>query len=75
MKEFPKKLSLPLARDKIFLGKGEMGRLISEYPWERTPLGPISSWSISLITSLSLMLNSQHPMCIGWGKDLIFFLQ
>ena len=49
-----------------------MGELIREFAWHRTPLGPAESWPQSLKTSVSLMLNSQHPIWIGWGPDATF---
>ena len=53
-------------------GAGALGRLIQEYDWSRTPLGPMENWPQSLKTSVDLMLNSQHPMWIGWGSDVTF---
>ena len=53
-------------------GAGEMGALIRDYRWEDTPLGPIDSWPASLKTSVSLILNSRHPMWIGWGPEMTF---
>ncbi len=53
-------------------GGGEMGRLIGEFDWATTPLGPLSGWPQSLRTAVSLMLGSQHPMWIGWGPDISF---
>ena len=50
-----------------------MGRRIAELDWSVTPLGPIESWNDGLKTSLSLMLNSQQPMWIGWGNQATFF--
>ncbi len=49
-----------------------MGRRIREFDWSKTPLGAIESWPLSLRTSVSLMLNSQHPMWIGWGPEITF---
>ena len=57
---------------QTFSEEGEMGRLVREYDWSSTPLGPLQRWPQSLRTSLSIMLCSQHPMWIGWGPDLIF---
>ncbi|HEY9155293.1 MAG TPA: ATP-binding protein, partial [Opitutaceae bacterium] len=51
---------------------GELGKLISRYPWESTPLGPLREWPQSLRTAVSLMLSSQHPMWIGWGPNATF---
>ena len=55
-----------------FSGGGELGRLIRSLDWSRTPLGPIEQWPQSLKTSVSLILNSQHPMWIGWGPEATF---
>jgi PAS fold len=53
-------------------GGGTMGQLIRKYDWSQTPLGPIDCWPQSLKTSVNLILNSQHPMWIGWGEDVTF---
>jgi PAS domain S-box-containing protein len=64
------------ANDKVrrdFLaGTGEMGARIRALDWSRTPLGPIEAWPQSLKTSVSLILNSRHPMWIGWGPQMTF---
>ncbi len=38
----------------------------------KLPLGPIAGWPQSLKTSVNLILNSQHPMWIGWGPEATF---
>jgi PAS domain S-box-containing protein len=53
-------------------GGGEMAARIREFDWSRTSLGPLAQWPQSLRTSVSLMLNSQHPMWIGWGPEMLF---
>lgn len=53
-------------------GGGEMGQLIRSFNWAKSSLGPITSWPQSLKTSISLMMNSQHPIWIGWGPDASF---
>ena len=57
---------------KFLAGGGEMGERIRAFDWERTPLGPIESWPQSLKTASGLMLNSQHPIWIGWGPEATF---
>jgi PAS domain S-box-containing protein len=57
---------------KFLIGGGEMGERIRTFDWLKTPLGPITAWPQSLKTSTGLMLNSQHPMWIGWGPDATF---
>jgi PAS domain S-box-containing protein len=49
----------------------KMGRLISDFDWSNTPLGPIDSWSQSLRTTVSLVLANRFPMLLWWGKDYI----
>jgi PAS domain S-box-containing protein len=53
-------------------GTGQMGALIRSFDWDATPLGPIALWPASLKTSVSLILNSRHPMWIGWGPEMTF---
>ena len=57
---------------KWLAGSAILGRLIREYDWSKTSLGPIERWPQSLKTSISLILNSQHPMWIGWGDEMSF---
>ena len=49
-----------------------MGERIRAFDWEKTPLGAIESWPQSLKTASGLMLNSQHPIWIGWGPEATF---
>ena len=56
----------------IMAGDGEMASLMRQHDWSQTPLGPVSGWPQSLRTAVSLILNSQHPMWIGWGPQAIF---
>jgi signal transduction histidine kinase/DNA-binding response OmpR family regulator len=51
---------------------GALGRLIGEFDWSTTPLGPLEQWPQSLRTTVSLMLNTSHPIWIGWGPETTF---
>src|ERR1035438_8285152 len=53
-------------------GGGEMGRLIREFDWSCHRLGQPDDWPRSLKTAVSLILNSRHPMWIGWGPEMSF---
>ncbi len=53
--------------------KGEMADRIRSFNWSVTPIGPISVWPESLITTLNLALDSSFPMFIWWGGDNIQF--
>jgi PAS domain S-box-containing protein len=55
--------------------EGEMAQHIARFPWSDHPLGPLGpleAWSPSLKTAVSIILNSQHPMWIGWGDQMSF---
>jgi PAS domain S-box-containing protein len=55
----------------LFAGGGEMGALMRSHDWSQTPLGPVSQWPQSLKTSVSIILNSRHPMFVWWGSQYI----
>lgn len=50
-----------------------MGALIRAYDWAGTSIGEPATWPQSLRTSISIMLNTNHPVFIWWGDDLIQF--
>lgn len=54
-------------------GGGEMGALMRAHDWQSSPLGVPESWPQSLRTSVRILLNTQHPMFIWWGSELIQF--
>lgn len=53
------------------VGGGEMGRLIREKDWSRTPLGPIEGWPQSLRTAVGICLASNFPIDIIWGPQAV----
>ena len=48
---------------------GELGDLMRAKNWQVHPLGVASTWSQSLRTTLSIILNSKFPMFLFWGKE------
>ena len=54
-------------------GGGEMGELIRNKDWIKTPLGTHTNWPQSLRTALSIVLHSKFPMFLFWGPELICF--
>ena len=54
-------------------GGGEMGALMRAHDWQSSPVGAPESWPQSLRTGVRLLLNTQHPMIIWWGNELIQF--
>ncbi|MGY3053756.1 two-component system sensor histidine kinase VicK [Pedobacter sp. UYEF25] len=57
----------------LLRGGGEMGELTRSFDWSKTTLGPMQLWPQSLLTILSLLLNSKSPMFLWWGPELIQF--
>jgi PAS domain S-box-containing protein len=54
-------------------GGGEMGALTRAHEWSATPIGAPDSWPQSLRTAVRILLNTNHPMFIWWGPELIQF--
>jgi PAS domain-containing protein len=48
---------------------GETGRLIAQYDWASTVMGPIETWSSSLRTATGMVLRSPLPIVMLWGED------
>ena len=52
---------------------GEMGGIIRSQDWSSTSIGSIDNWPQSLLTTLSIILNSNFPMFLFWGENHICF--
>jgi PAS domain S-box-containing protein len=66
------KINRPTSAD-FLAGGGEMGALMRAYDWSASPLGKPESWPQSLRTAVRILLNTNHPMFIWWGEELIQF--
>jgi PAS domain S-box-containing protein len=66
------KIKRPTSAD-FLAGGGEMGALMRAYDWSASPLGAPETWPQSLRTTLRILLNTNHPMFIWWGPQLIQF--
>jgi PAS domain S-box-containing protein len=55
----------------VLAGGGELGALMRERDWARSPLGPVESWPLALRTAVRIMLTSRQPMFVWWGGELI----
>lgn len=53
------------------IGGGECGALIREHAWSATTLGPITSWSPQLRTTVNNVVNSPVAKVLMWGADHI----
>jgi PAS domain S-box-containing protein len=54
-------------------GGGEMGALTRAHDWSATVIGAPDTWPQSLRTAVRILLNTNHPMFIWWGPELIQF--
>lgn len=52
-------------------GGGEMGERIRALNWADSSLGPIHEWPKTLQSALSICINSNFPIAIYWGNDLV----
>jgi two-component system sensor histidine kinase VicK len=59
--------------EKYLNGGGEMGEFTRNFNWSSTSLGAPEHWPLSLLTTVSIVLNSKFPMFIWWGPELIQF--
>src|SRR6195256_1322768 len=66
------KINGPTLAD-FLAGGGEMGGLTRAYDWSASPRGLAETWPQSLRTALRILLNTNHPMFIWWGEELIQF--
>src|SRR3984957_2472543 len=63
----------PAPASSRIIGSGEMAKITREFDWGSTSLGPVESWSDTLVTTVNLVLSSRHPMFLWWGAELIQF--
>ena len=57
----------------IFVGDGEMARMMRQHDWASSSLGPPDQWPEALKVALRLLLTSKFEMWLGWGPEIAFF--
>lgn len=57
----------------LLAGGGEMGARIRAFDWSTTSVGPIENWPQSLLSTVSIIINSNFPMFLWWNDDLVQF--
>jgi signal transduction histidine kinase len=57
---------------KFIEAGGKTGALMREHDWSQSPLGPPVDWPQSLRAVVGLLLQSQFPMFVAWGRELGF---
>jgi PAS domain S-box-containing protein len=61
-----------LGAQRLFPGESELAHLMRRIEWADTPVGSPEVWPSSLKTAVRIMLTSQQPIWIGWGRDLTY---
>jgi diguanylate cyclase (GGDEF)-like protein/PAS domain S-box-containing protein len=58
-------------QESIFAAGGTVGALMQAIDWSATPLGPPHTWPQSLVSTVSICLNTSFPIAVYWGPDYI----
>lgn len=58
---------------RFLRGGGQASALIRGFDWATSPVGTPDTWPAALVTTLSIMLHSRHPMFLWWGSELVQF--
>lgn len=61
----------PATQTESPISGGVMGKLISEFDWSKTPIGPRDKWSESLKNLVNMMLVNRFPMLLWWGEHYV----
>lgn len=52
---------------------GGMAQRTQAHPWERTSVGPMDEWPVSLRTAVDMLLACRLPMYLAWGPAWVQF--
>jgi signal transduction histidine kinase len=55
----------------VFVGEGALAARCRQFDWERTSLGPVTNWPLSLRALTSALLASRNPILLFWGPELV----
>ncbi|MFC3505087.1 SpoIIE family protein phosphatase [Micromonospora krabiensis] len=64
---------LPPPLAAAFAAGGELGRQLSEFDWDTTPLGAPARWPAALSGAVGTMLASSAQIVMFWGDDELAF--
>lgn len=53
--------------DNLLADFGPLGRAYDEVDWDASPLGPVWTWSETLLGVVDLMLHTRFPVTLFWG--------
>ena len=64
-------MSTTSSRWNFFSKTSNLGEHYKNIDWKATPLGEVSEWPVSLLTTISIILEHPLPMCIFWGSEFV----
>jgi PAS domain S-box-containing protein len=62
---------MPRPNDARIFAEGEMAARVRGFAWETTPIGAMSGWSDTLLSAVNMILESQFPMLLLWGPEMV----
>ena len=65
--------ALPPATVDCLSGGGDMGAMMREVDWSKTPVGPVAGWSQPFRTMVGMVLRNRFPLSLWWGPELVQF--
>ena len=63
--------AVPGRHSHFLMAQGEMADRVRAHDWSSTPLGPIESWSETLLATVDSLLNSPFPFAVFWGAEFL----
>jgi diguanylate cyclase (GGDEF)-like protein/PAS domain S-box-containing protein len=58
-------------QESVFAAGGAVGALMRAIDWSASPLGPPDTWPQSLVSTISICLNTRFPISVYWGPEFI----
>jgi signal transduction histidine kinase/CheY-like chemotaxis protein len=69
----PWPFDLSASGDALLQNTSAMELQMRRHPWEKTPVGPVASWPLSLKLAVRTLLDCQLPMYLIWGDEFLEF--
>ncbi|MDP9792831.1 hypothetical protein J2S43_001343 [Catenuloplanes nepalensis] len=57
--------------DDVFEAAGSLRAAYAAVDWASTPLGPVSSWSPTLIATVRMALRTRFAVTLMWGREFV----
>ncbi len=60
---------MDFAQNSLTAAGSELERLIADFNWTATSMGPAQNWPVHVKSAISLMIDAGLPMATLWGRD------